>query len=466
MRIINTLLLIAAVISCCIEAQVIFGGAGSKDKTDSSAGDNQQVNERLGLLGQQLGLSPTGEGEEESGALVRDPNPRVPQGGELNSQCCCVPRSTSCEFAFGRENQDLVGLGLIDPRKPGTAGDDINNRIANFPGSGNPEPVATCPTGTRSCCYNTNQVDISAFSRTCIQPEVPRVDWRQGCRENNFPNNNRIQCGRRRFRPASNLEHGQASQGEFPFTCLLLNQNYDYIGTCALIPSGSHNDNNRGRVKVITAAHRLKALQEYDELIVRVGEYDASGNSEVQEHQEYTVERILKHPEMSTKRLSNDLAILYTVEPIVLNTQVNTACLPSCHDQFSYRFNNGTGTRCWVAGWGKDRDNGQFQFIQRKVDVPLVDDNTCERGLKIALNNNKPGQNQGNAFRLHSSEICAGGEPGKDACQGDGGSPLVCQAQSGRWTVVGLVAWGIGCATHTPGVYAKISHFQNWIDRN
>merc|ERR1719422_2793539 len=26
---------------------------------------------------------------------------------------------------------------------------------------------------------------------------------------------------------------------------------------------------------------------------------------------------------------------------------------------------------------------------------------------------------------------------GKDACTGDGGSPLVCQAQSGRWTVVG-----------------------------
>ena len=25
------------------------------------------------------------------------------------------------------------------------------------------------------------------------------------------------------------------------------------------------------------------------------------------------------------------------------------------------------------------------------------------------------------------------GEPGKDTCSGDGGSPLVCQAVSGRW---------------------------------
>ena len=28
------------------------------------------------------------------------------------------------------------------------------------------------------------------------------------------------------------------------------------------------------------------------------------------------------------------------------------------------------------------------------------------------------------------------GEPGKDTCSGDGGSPLVCQAVSGRWHVM------------------------------
>ena len=38
----------------------------------------------------------------------------------------------------------------------------------------------------------------------------------------------------------------------------------------------------------------------------------------------------------------------------------------------------------------------------------------------MALNNQRQGT--GNRFQLHSSEVCAGGEVGKDACTGDGGS--------------------------------------------
>merc|ERR1712173_226589 len=119
-------------------------------------------------------------------------------------------------------------------------------------------------------------------------------------------------------------------------------------------------------------------------LKVRVGEYDASGFNapEVQRHEEYTVARILKHPQMSNTRLSNDLAILYVDRDINLNhPYVNTACLPSCDNQFDYQFSNGTGVRCYVAGWGKDEFDGSFQFIQHKVDIPLVDSTTCNRKL-------------------------------------------------------------------------------------
>merc|ERR1712232_529687 len=159
-------------------------------------------------------------------------------------------------------------------------------------------------------------------------------------------------------------------------------------------------------------------------------------------HEEYTVTRILKHPDMSLTRLDNNLAILYVDRDISLNNPyVNTACLPACDNQFDFLFSNGTGVRCHVAGWGKDEVDGQFQFNPKKPGV-------------------------GDRFQLDSSEICAGGEIGKDACTGDGGSPLVCQAQSGRWTVVGLVSWGIGCASDLPGVYVDIAHYRDWINAN
>merc|ERR1712179_442510 len=105
------------------------------------------------------------------------------------------------------------------------------------------------------------------------------------------------------------------------------------------------------------------------------------------------------------------------------NPYVNTACLPSCDNQFDHIFANGTGVRCHVAGWGKDEIDGTFQFIPKKVDLSLVSDNQCEAKLKTALNSRQPGV--GDRFVLHPSEVCAGGEVGKDACVGDGGSPLV-----------------------------------------
>merc|ERR1712014_29016 len=267
----------------------------------------------------------------------------------------------------------------------------------------------SCPYRHKICCYPDNY-DFSVFGRTCVPPTTggsssgftsgSSAAWRQGCSESSVYGSN--QCGTRTYgRPVSNLKYGEASPGEFPWTCLLLSQNNDFIGTCAVIPESFNND-----IAILRVNRRIN----------------------------------LNHP------------------------YVNTACLPSCDNQFDYQFSNGTGVRCWVAGWGKNEYDGSFQFIQHKVDVPIVDDYKCNSALKRALNRKEQGV--GDRFQLHQSEICAGTETGKDACTGDGGSPLVCQAQSGRWTVVGLVSWGIGCATDIPGVYTKISHFKSWINAN
>lgn len=374
--------------------------------------------------------------------------------------CCCIPDSEECAADITESELDLVGLGLINPR--------IVNRPA--PAS----PSTSCPAGSRVCCRASAgpTVDMSVFGRSaCVPPtRVVSEPWVQGCQETQVYGETITgvkACGTQEFSPVADLGHGETSPGEFPWSCLILNQNNDFIGSCAIIPNDSANKNEQGVRKIITAAHKLNDVQSSDVLKVRVGEYDASGFKapEAEVHEEYTVTRVIKHPGFNPGRLSNDIALLFVDRNINLfHPYVNTACLPSCDEQFDFQFSNSSGVRCWVAGWGKNEFDGSFQFLQRKVDVPLVNSAQCNVDLKTALNGQTSGA--GDRFSLDQSEVCAGGEVGKDACTGDGGSPLVCQAKSGRWTVVGLVAWGVGCAEQLPGVYVRVSQFRDWIDTN
>ncbi|XP_062404016.1 ovochymase-2 [Sardina pilchardus] len=75
--------------------------------------------------------------------------------------------------------------------------------------------------------------------------------------------------------------------------------------------------------------------------------------------------------------------------------------------------------------------------------------------------------------------VCAGPERGgRDACQGDSGSPLICPREDGHWAVVGVTSWGKGCGRSwvdnlfkhpvmrgSPGVFTDVKVFLPWIKR-
>ncbi|XP_043265903.1 phenoloxidase-activating factor 2-like [Colletes gigas] len=248
-------------------------------------------------------------------------------------------------------------------------------------------------------------------------------------------------CGIRKITSSSHTE-GQANYGAYPWQAVLLTTSNGYAGSGVLI-TPNH---------ILTAAHKVASYTNGG-IKVRLGERNDQSTSELYPVREYTVRKVAVHPNFNSVNLQNDVAVLTLsgTVPISSSPNINTACFPSAVPP--------ANTRCWVSGWGKDAfgANGKYQSTMKEVDVPIVDDATCEAALRRTR--------LGQSFSLSKgSFLCAGGEPGKDACTGDGGSPLVCQSGNGQWQVVGLVAWGIGCATqNVPGVYVNVYNYISWI---
>jgi len=75
------------------------------------------------------------------------------------------------------------------------------------------------------------------------------------------------------------------------------------------------------------------------------------------------------------------------------------------------------------------------------------------------------------------SQICAGGEDGKDSCKGDSGGPLYMSRVNNRgqitldgmqpYYLMGLVSFGSReCGTGKPGIYTRVESFLPWIKEN
>lgn len=48
--------------------------------------------------------------------------------------------------------------------------------------------------------------------------------------------------------------------------------------------------------------------------------------------------------------------------------------------------------------------------------------------------------------------------------QGDSGGPLVAKVCDNIWAIVGIVSYGVGCATPGfPGVYTRVPVYAQWI---
>jgi secreted trypsin-like serine protease len=208
---------------------------------------------------------------------------------------------------------------------------------------------------------------------------------------------------------------------------------------------------------VLTAAHCVDHFRNDPQpLKVRLGEWDTQRDEyEPFPHEDRRVIKVKIHEGYVKGPLFNDLALLILDQPAELYHHVDTICMPDYGMNFE-------GQYCTVTGWGKNNFGkaGSYQEVLKRIDVPVVNNYDCQHALRETK--------LGKYFKLHPSFMCAGGEPEKDACKGDGGSPLVCfDKYRGSWVQVGIVAWGIGCGQGgIPGVYADVVQQADWINNN
>merc|ERR1719309_775095 len=113
----------------------------------------------------------------------------------------------------------------------------------------------------------------------------------------------------------------------------------------------------------------------------------------------------------------------------------------------------GQKPNCYVTGWGRRTETSDHSVILKEIHVPLWNQKLCEESLKLQF---------GPTYTLPRTAICAGAED-HDACDGDGGGPLVCEHNE-KWYQVGIVSFGIGCGRKgIPGVYTRVSAYSDWI---
>ncbi|XP_056466675.1 serine protease 27-like isoform X2 [Gadus chalcogrammus] len=196
---------------------------------------------------------------------------------------------------------------------------------------------------------------------------------------------------------------------------------------------------------VLTAAHCFQGAGDLTRgLVVYLGrdtQQSLNPNEEVR-----AVARIVNHPDYDDTPNNNDVCLLQLSAAVTFTDYIRPVCLAAAASSFPA----GTGT--WVTGWGTIGSDEPLPAPQRlqEVTVPVVSNRDCRTTYSI----------------LTGNMICAGlTDGGKDSCQGDSGGPMVYKNGS-RWVEAGVVSFGIGCAlADTPGVYARVSEYQNWISR-
>merc|ERR1711990_108532 len=199
---------------------------------------------------------------------------------------------------------------------------------------------------------------------------------------------------------------------------------------------------------IITAAHCWDSRM--TNLRVVVGEHNVFCDGVNEGGKVINVKKATMHPDYNKKTTDNDIAVLELSEELTFTDKVKPACLPSSASK------DYSGTASTISGWGgtigygprdpRPKQPQQCGLKETMVKVLAGSDSKCSGVLGTSSSTIK---------------LCAWSKD-TDTCQGDSGGPLTVP-ENGKYTLVGVVSYGWGCASSTPGIYARVQGFLPWI---
>uniref|UniRef100_A0A8D2BCZ1 Granzyme A n=1 Tax=Sciurus vulgaris TaxID=55149 RepID=A0A8D2BCZ1_SCIVU len=191
---------------------------------------------------------------------------------------------------------------------------------------------------------------------------------------------------------------------------------------------------------VLTAAHCT--LTKSSQVIV--GAHSITKNEP--EKQLMYVKKEFPYPCYDQETHEGDLKLLQLKKQATINKNVAILQLPKMGVDVE------PGTMCRVAGWGMVRNKSPPSDTLREVNVTIIDRKICNDKKHYDF---KP--------VIGMNMICAGSlRGGKDSCDGDSGSPLLCNGIFRGTTAFGLQ--GRCGDPQGPGVYTLLSQKHlKWI---
>ncbi|GAB6026967.1 hypothetical protein CHUAL_013636 [Chamberlinius hualienensis] len=203
---------------------------------------------------------------------------------------------------------------------------------------------------------------------------------------------------------------------------------------------------------ILTAAHCVhdKNQRKYrpSQLSVRLGDNNILSTNDDLEQQpvERLVSDVIVHAKFKLPTYYNDIALLKLNRPVNYTDYIRPLCLP---DEANDPIGDLMGQFATVVGWGTTSFGGRGSGVLRYAEVPIWDNSDCDNVYTQSI---------------EKIYLCAGyPDGGKDACQGDSGSPLSL-FREGRWMMIGIVSFGTRCAEPgIPGVYTRITEYLDWL---